>query len=683
MRTWLITTILLSYCYTNAKAQDQPDSVKSQIQKQLEEVFEETDNEEGLVGEQLSQFLEDLASNPININAAGSSDLLQIPGLNFKLVKAILDYRKNQAFKKKRDLLKVEGIGDTIYQRIQPYVIVLDKRSSLKGLFKIHEQWFKANKFEVISRYQQVLQPQKGYQIPDSLGGYLGNSVKYYQRLRFTSSHLSMNLTQEKDAGESFSENGGFDFNSFHVALRNNGKLKELVIGDYSLSFGQGLVLWTGGSFGKGREVVGTAEKNERGLRPYSSAQETDFFRGVAATYGDDVQITAFYSNRARTASIIEGDTVRFPSSSGFHRTNNELNRKNNLDQQLTGGRLRINTPIGLIGATGYINQFSNYIGKGSSLNDLYDFEGKNNSVFGFDYRALIGSGLFFGEIARSENSAWAGIIGLETGVGTSTDLTILYRNFDKRYQSFLANGFGESSSAPQNEEGFYIGLRHSLSQRITLSTYLDQYLFEAPRSGNIQESRGFDMLGLMEVNFSKKMSFYTLFRFETREEEIEEVTGSGIQKRVLSEGKRSSLRLHMDYSATKMLRLRSRIELVRNNEPDELSKTGFLIYQDMRVYPFPKLQFDLRLTFFQTDSFAARVYQFENDLLYVLNNQVLSGKGQRAYLVAKYELNEKVDIWLKYASTIFEDQQVISSGLNEIEGSRNNSIGIQVRILL
>ena len=682
MRYWVFIAILSVCFYSNTKAQ-QPDSVKTQIQKQLEEVFEETDDEEGLAGEQLTQFLEDLAANPVNINTAASSDLLQIPGLNLKLVRAILDYRKDQLFKKKQDVLKVKGIGNATYQRIQPYITVAGKSQGLKGWLRNKEYWFGSDNFEVISRYQQVLQPQKGYQIPDSSGGYLGNSVKYYQRIRFTSSHLSLNLTQEKDAGESFSENGGFDFNSFHVALRDNGKLKELVVGDYSLSFGQGLVLWTGGAFGKGREVVGTAEKNERGLRPYSSAQETDFFRGIAGTYGDDIQITAFYSNRARTASVIEEDTVRFPSSSGFHRTNNELNRKNNLDQQLAGGRLRVNTPIGLIAATGYVNQFSKYIGKGSSLNDIYDFEGRKNSVLGLDYRALIGSGLLFGEIARSENKAWAAITGLETAIGNSTDITLLYRNFDKRFQSFLADGFGESSSAPQNEEGFYIGLRHSLNRKVTLSTYLDQYVFEAPRSGNIQEIRGFDVLGLAEVKFSRKLNMYGLLRYEVKDEEAIQVNDSGMEQRILSEAKRSSLRLHMDYNATRALRIRSRIELVGSKEPGEPLETGFLIYQDMRVYPIRKLQLDLRLTFFETDSFDARVYQFENDLLYVLSNQVLSGKGQRAYLVIKYELNEKIDIWMKYASTLFEDQQIISSGLNEIEGNRNNSVGFQVRVSL
>ncbi len=65
------------------------------VEEQLEKAFEELDPEESdLSGEQLTQFLEDLASNPININRAGLDELLQVPGINLKIARAILDYRR-------------------------------------------------------------------------------------------------------------------------------------------------------------------------------------------------------------------------------------------------------------------------------------------------------------------------------------------------------------------------------------------------------------------------------------------------------------------------------------------------------------------------------------------------------------------------------------------------------------
>jgi hypothetical protein len=490
-----------------------------------------------------------------------------------------------------------------------------------------------------------------------------------------------MNLTQEKDAGEPLNGITGFDFISGHVALMDNGKLNELVVGDYSLSFGQGLVLWSGGAFGKGREVVGTVSKNERGIKPYSSAQETDFFRGVAASYGDRISLTGFYSERPRTASVTGVDTTRFPSSSGFHRTNNEISRKNNIYQMTTGGRIRVDSPIGLVGITGYYNRFSSYITKGTLLSSAYDFEGREHSVVGIDYRALIRNSFIFGEVARSENGGFGGIAGLETPVGKNTDLALAYRHYQKDFQSFLASGFGEQSSGPKNEEGFYVGLRHILNHKVILSGYFDQYQFMAPRFGTTQPTGGFDVLLLSEINFNSSMNVYFLIRSETRDDEYVILNEMGNEQIQLGEETRSSIRTNFEYQVSPEVRLRSRVELVRNKEAGGEWETGFLIYQDLRILPVSKVRIDGRVTLFDTDSFSTRVYQFESDLLYVMSNTVLYDQGQRAYVTLKYEATSFLDIWFKYGVTIFEDRQVISSGLNEIEGNIRNSIGVQVRL--
>lgn len=677
-----IAFLLLIGFLSNSVSAQVRDSAKVQIEKQLEEALEEQETEEGeLAGEQLAQFLEELAANPININSASINDLLQVPGFNLKIARALLSYRKGTPFEKKEDVLKVSGIGRATYSRMRPYITVGGTASRFRDLYTNPAYWLDGNSFEYITRYQQELNDQRGYEIPDSSGGYLGSQGKYYQRFRMSSSHLSINLTQEKDAGETLNGPTGFDYNSGHIALTENGKLKDLVIGDYALNVGQGLVLWTGAAFGKGREVVGTAGKNERGLRAYGSAQETDFFRGLAATYGEKIETTVFYSNRPRTASVISGDTTRFPSSTGFHRTENEQSRKNNIDQKAFGGRIRFDTPIGLFGTTGYYTEFSSYITKGSGLSNLYDFEGRSHSVYGIDYRGLIGNVLAFGEIARSENGGTGGIFGIESPIGSSTDLTMAYRNYARDFQSFMGTGFGESSSAPQNEEGLYIGIRHGLNDKITLSGYVDQYRFDAPRTGIDQSSQGFDVLGLMEIDFHSALNLYLLIRSETKDDTFSEINDRGVEEEFIGEQRRSSIRAQSEYQVNRKLRLRSRIELVQSQGANEDPEYGMLIYQDVRLQATRKLQFDARVTIFDTDSFDSRVFQFENDLLYVLSNTALSGQGQRSYFVLKYEPTEYLDIWFKYSLSVFENENFVSSGLNEIEGNRNSDFGIQARI--
>ena len=58
--------------------------------------------------------------------------------------------------------------------------------------------------------------------------------------------------------------------------------VKKVVVGDYALQFGQVLLLWNGLSFGKGA-WIGAVAKQGIGLRSYSSMNENNFQRGIAA----------------------------------------------------------------------------------------------------------------------------------------------------------------------------------------------------------------------------------------------------------------------------------------------------------------------------------------------------------------------------------------------------------------
>jgi hypothetical protein len=128
-------------------------------------------------------------------------------------------------------------------------------------------------------------------------------------------------------------------------------------------------------------------------------------------------------------------------------------------------------------------------------------------------------------------------------------------------------------------------------------------------------------------------------------------------------------------------VRLRTRFELVQTNNASSDNGFGTLIFQDIRLTPLPAVTLDARVTVFDTDGFDSRVYQFENDLLYVMSNSILFDRGQRMYALIKYEASEWITFWLKIAVTTYENRNVISSGLNEIKGNRRSDIGIQARL--
>ncbi|HEX6982805.1 MAG TPA: helix-hairpin-helix domain-containing protein [Balneolaceae bacterium] len=660
------------------------DSTQAEVQEDLEEALEVFDPQgTSFEGEQLIHFLQELAANPVNVNTAGLDALLQVPGVNLKTARAIIDYRRQiKPFEIVRELKEVSGIGRVTFDKMRPYVTVGSGLELGKLLYTDYQYWTHDGRFQAFSRYQRDLQQAKGYIESPREGGYVGGAAKYYQRFGYRSDHLSLNLTQEKDAGEPVLGPMQLDHRTWHVALENNGKLQMLVAGDYSLSFGQGLVLWNGGAFGKGSDVIGAVNRNGRGIDPYTSSQETNYYRGAAVTYGGKFQVTAFYSNRRRSASVISKDTTRLPGSDGYHRTIKERSQKNNLGQMLYGGHLQMEFAFGIIGVTGYQTTFDRYIAASDRTYSKFDFEGRSNTTFGADYTLLLGPAIVFGEVARSENGGFGVITGVESPVGEDTEITLAYRNYQKEFQSILGDGFGEVSGEPKNEAGVYLGLQHTLGEKITISAYVDQFRFPGPRFGTNQPTKGFDWLGKVEVELNSDLEFYLQLRSETEESEYEIMDEFGRLQRKLDDAKRSSARANVEYWVNEKVRLRMRGELVRSRQAGEDAELGYLLYQDLRLRLTDNFTLDTRLTIFETESYATRLYQFENDLLYVFSSQALFNQGQRMYVLLNYEPFEFLEIWAKFGITIYEGQQVIGSGLNQIKGDTRSEVGVQARVM-
>ena len=61
----------------------------------------------------------------VNINTASSEEIAAIPGLGEKKSQAIVRFReKHGPFAKVEDLKRVDGVGDKLFEKIRPYVIV-------------------------------------------------------------------------------------------------------------------------------------------------------------------------------------------------------------------------------------------------------------------------------------------------------------------------------------------------------------------------------------------------------------------------------------------------------------------------------------------------------------------------------------------------------------------------------
>jgi competence protein ComEA len=61
----------------------------------------------------------------VNINTADSSQLEKLPRIGAKMAQRILDFRKsNGNFKRTQDLMKVKGIGEKVFAKLQPLITI-------------------------------------------------------------------------------------------------------------------------------------------------------------------------------------------------------------------------------------------------------------------------------------------------------------------------------------------------------------------------------------------------------------------------------------------------------------------------------------------------------------------------------------------------------------------------------
>ena len=720
MRRCVLMMVLLAWAGT---ASSQVDGVpRDLIEQRIEEAAERLGDDSDVDLNNLFEVLTDRYLDPIDLNHTDAEELSALFLLDDVQIGALLQHiRKNGKLLSLYELQTIPSWDARTIQLIRPFITVREDPMASTATLK---QMLTKGSHEVIVRSIVNVEERRGFMdrtnpfgkeyydpdgdplpdlgdptVVDSLRTnsrlYLGSPYKFYTRYRFRYRHnLSFGITTEKDEGEEFfrGTQPGFDFVSAHLFLRDMGRVKALAIGDYQAQFGQGLTFWNGLAFAAKSSFTMNVKRNAIGLSPYTSVNENLFMRGAAATISvtDRVEATAFWSRKyidANLGSLRPGeDTLdtNIPESTftsfqedGFHRTYNELAKKDAVLEEVLGTHVRYRGKGFSVGGTVAHARYDARLDRNLQAYNQFEFNGQQNTTAGVDWNVLYRNLNWFGEGAMSANGGLAMNTGVLVALDRRVSLSMLFRDYGRNFHGLYSVAFAEGTN-PWNERGLYTGLEIRPNRQWSFNAYFDQFRFPWLRFQVNAPSEGSDWLAQLNWRPSKKVELYARMRRQDRaRNSAEDVQGI---RPVVQVGQ-TNYRFNASYAVSPSVSLRTRVETVDFQRGSEPVEHGFILYQDIVHRPLSSpMELTLRFALFETDSYDARLYAFEQDLIGVYSIPPYSGRGMRWYGMVRVTALRSVDLWLRYGAWIYQDQTSIGSSLQEIPGNMRSDIKAQLR---
>ena len=657
--------ILFAFFSLHANAQQ-----KREWEQYLYQISEMNDTESD-VWESYYDMLCDLEANPININIATREELEQLPFLTAEEVEDISEYLYlHGPMKSLGELAMIENL-DYFKRRLLFYFTYAGEVES--RTFPSMKNILKYGKHDVMGTVKVPFYTRKG-----DKDGYEGYQYKHSIRYDFSyGDRVRFGVLGAQDAGEPFfagKNNLGYDFYSFYFVLKKLGKIKTLALGRYRVRFGMGLVINNNFSFGK-LSALSSLGRGGSNIRAHSSLSSGNYLQGAATTVNivKGLDVSAFVSYRKFDATLNSDDgTIATILESGYHRTETELDKKNNSSHVLAGGNVDYSASGFHVGLTGvYVSLDKRLKPKTEAVYRRHYASGKDFYNIGIDYGYTGHRISFHGETATGGCNAFATINSLSFSLTDNLDLLALQRFYSFRYYSLFAESFSEGG-AVQNESGIYLGANWRPIPNLSVMAYSDFAYFAWPKYQASDSSRSFDNLVQM-IYVPGGWTFSARYRYKMRERD-------NAEKSALIFKKEHKGRLSAAYdSGVWGGKFQADIAYT-----DYKKKSfGWMLSQNVSVRMEKLFYAIMSFGYFDTDDYDSRVYAYERGMRYSFYSPAYYGNGVRAALFAVSDFSDNITVTAKVGVTKYFDRDKIGSGYQEIDGSSATDLELQLRLRL
>ena len=654
----LFTTLISVYCL-------------AQTERSWERYFNEMGVMEDLESdswEAVYELLSDLEEHPLNINVATREDLERFPFLTAQQVEDISAYLYQ--YGGMQTLGELSMIESLDYDTRQLLLLFLCAEPVEKRSFPSLGDVAKYGKHELLVTGKIPFYERRGDE-----DGYLGYKYKHSFRYTYSySDYVKLGLVGAQDAGEPFlgaHNKWGYDHYSFYVLLRKLGRLKTLAVGRYRVGFGMGLVINNDFNLGK-LATLTTLGRRTTNIRAHSSRMEGNYLQGVAATVNitAGLDVSAFVSYRDIDATLNDdNETMATLLTTGYHRTESELRRKNNASEFLAGANVSFSHKGFRLGATGVYNSYSRELKPKTSQIYRYHYPaGKHFYNIGVDYGYRHHRFSFNGETATGGCGAIASLNTLSFQLSDEVELLALHRFYSYKYYALHAESFSEGGSV-QNENGGYIGITWHPNRHFRLFAYSDYAYFAWPRYQADKASNSWETL--IQASYERNnWSFFGRYRLKIREKNNE-------AKTALIDQTTHRGRLSVGYQG-EMWSTKTQGDIAFSSYKE--NSFGWMLTQNVSCNPLSWLDVNASLGYFHTDDYDSRLYTYEKGMLYTFSFPAFYGEGIRYALRVRADFSKQLMLMARLAVTDYFDRDHISSGLQQINRSSMSDLELQLR---
>jgi hypothetical protein len=606
-------------------------------------------DESSILPEALAAQLPDFDQRPLNLNTASAGELESADIFTPYQVYHLTKYRETYGpLFSIHELEALPGFTPSLIRKIEPFVC-------------LSNQVYPERKQR--GQHLVLLDLKRSYPDPEMGREYCGSLLKTSLRIKSQlPSKLSLAMSYEKDAGETFLHSQKPQYLSGYLSFKGNKYLQQLVLGSYQLRQGLGLV--NGAGFIHRPGNIRISRQSFSAIRPYSSLTESGYEQGIACQLGGknfQSILWMSYHKFSVSPSVLSGypgadQWLDYQNGSGLFRTTRELEGRDLAYRAHAGVQLlyrKQGFSLGILGGNQWIGtgkKAAKLMGKNPPPS-LYPNLSLHSNWYGEKIQV-------FGELAACKHSSTAILLGASCQFNDFIKGSLLVHHYGRQYRGTMPSSYS-SGSHIRNEQGlaFYLRMENSGNMIIHFTGELFQYL--SPRYLTRVPSHGY-RLDIALENPPKSLLQWKVRMVCKLWQTTPANAGSVI--RPLLDSRVNRIDGQVTYNHEERFRWQSRF-LLGYFLQQKNSSTGYALVQRLSLTE-EHFRATAQLVFFHIQDWSNRIYLHEPGFYYSFNFPLYYGCGHRTTVLFTFLPVKQVAISLKISVILNRGKQSWESGL-------------------